>query len=314
MNSFFAHIINPVQPDENKELFETQKTTFKTIRKAQLYFHEPNKIELFTVGRFNSYIDIPEHFKQLPPLKKDISDFVPNSRFRFPVLNEILESAYNNTKAEYLIYTNLDIALMPYFYETVEQYISNGHDALVINRRRLHNKFEQEHKVEQLYAEAGKVHPGYDCFVFKRSLFEKFIKKNVCLVAPPACNDLFHNLFTFAENPTLLTDKHLTFHIGLELYKDWGSPELWHYNYSEYKNFLAELFPHMNIEKFPGANLPILKRHFKWLMNPTFDYTTMFKLDAKRGFRKTTSVKHDSFYASTKQQYLEWLLKYVNFD
>ncbi len=310
----FAHIINPVTANENKELFETQKTTFASMLKAKQAFSQPDSIELYTVGRFPSYADcVPEGMKELPALTRDVSDFVSNKKLKFPFLNDILQAAYDNTGAEYLIYTNLDISLMPYFYQTVSYYLNDGADALVINRRRLHNKFETEKRVEILQAEVGKLHPGYDCFVFKRSLFTKFIRKNICLVAPPACNDLFHNIFTFADNPKLLVDKHLTFHVGLELYKEWGSPEHWKYNYTEYVTFLSELYPHMDIEKFPGSDLNIFDRHFKWLMNPTLDYRIMFKLDARRGFKTSPPKEVDTFVADRKQRYLEWLLQKVNF-
>ncbi|MFN8323587.1 MAG: hypothetical protein U0T74_13080 [Chitinophagales bacterium] len=312
-NPLFAHIINPVLANENKELFEIQKTTFESITAAKNNFSYPDSVTLFTVGRYPSYPFIPSAFSQLYPLTRDISDFVSSQKFKFPFLNDILRSVYENSEAEYIIYTNLDITLMPYFYESVHAYLNNGYDALVINRRRLHNKLSTEKRMEVLYAESGKKHPGYDCFVFRRTLFEKFIKKDICLVAPPACNDLFYNIFTFADNPKLLTDKHLTFHIGLELYKDWGEREHWKANYREYNRFLQEIQPYIDISKFPGADLPLIKRHFKWLMNPTLDYKTMFKLDLRRGFKKSVAKEKETFYADFKQRYLEILLRYISF-
>ncbi|MCX6199785.1 MAG: hypothetical protein NTY88_11290, partial [Bacteroidetes bacterium] len=281
MNFSAAHVINPVSADENEELFTTQQITVQSMLAAKKYFELPNNIRLCSIAKKEIVAKCHPDFFVLPNLQRDISDVLPGQRKSLPFLKDILQAAGNHTSEDYIIYTNLDIALMPYFYSTIATYVAQGHDAIIINRRLLHNKFASQKNLNMLYAEAGRVHTGYDCFVMKRSLLSKFILNDICLGAPPVCNDLFYNIFTFAENPILLTDKHLTFHIGFELYKDWGSSAIVKHNYSEFYRMIKELFPHMNISKFPGADLSLIKRHFKWLMNPTFHYPTMLKLDAK---------------------------------
>ncbi len=105
----------------------------------------------------------------------------------------------------------------------------------MINRRRIKSTLNRAEDLDKIYSEVGKDHIGYDMFIFKRSLFPKFILNNTCIGIPFVGNDLFYNLFCFAEKPVLLTDKHLTFHIGLELLKDWGSNELKKHNYKEFR-------------------------------------------------------------------------------
>ncbi len=310
-----AHIINPVSRDENETLFTTQQVTIQSMLAAKTSYSLPGNICFCSVAKKEVTAKCHPEFLVLPNLQRDISDVLPGQRKSLPFLKDILQAVYDNTTAEYIIYTNLDIALMPYFYSTVAEYVAKGYDAVIINRRLLHNKFSSEKNLATLYGEVGRVHTGYDCFVVKRSLFSKFILNDICLGAPPVCNDLFYNIYTFADNPVLLTDKHLTFHVGLELYKDWGTSAILKHNNNEFYKMIKELFPHMNISKFPGADLSLIKRHFKWLMNPTFHYPTMLRLDAKRGFIKTKRQNlSDEFIPTRKQKYLEWLIQYVNFD
>lgn len=309
----FSHIINPVSPTESAELFEVQKTTFASLIKARQYAAQVCEVELCSIQRGTDISFVPSSFTPLSPLTRDVRDVLSSTNKPYPFLSDIIKAHAAFSKADYLIYTNLDIALMPFFYEAVEGYLKQGYDALVINRRRLNNRYETEKNLSLLYAEAGRDHTGYDCFVIKRGLIERFIFKDICLAVPGAGNDLFYNVFTFADNPILFTEKHLTFHVGFELYKAWGDAPTNAHNAKEFMSLLTELKPHMQADKFPGADLGLISRHLRWLMNPTFHYPTMFALDAKRGFKKSAPKFKEGFTYTRKQRYLEWLIRIVNF-
>ena len=308
-----SHIINPVSEKEHAELFETQKISFASLIKAKEYAEKICSVELCTIQRSSDNNFIPTSFISLPALTRDVRDLVKETNKPYPFLGDIISAHAKFSEADYLIYTNLDIAVMPFFYEAIIGYIQQGHDAVVINRRRLNNRYEKEKNLALLYAEAGRDHTGYDCFVIKKSLIQKFIFKDICLAVPGAGNDLFYNVFTFAENPILFTEKHLTFHVGFELYKAWGDEATNLHNQKEFLKLLQELKPLMKADKFPGADLSLFSRHFKWLMNPTFHYPTMFALDAQRGFKKSLPKFEQSFNYTPKQRYLEWLIRIVNF-
>ena len=308
-----AHIINVVSENENKALAEIQRLTLASFQKAKAYSEDSQNIKQLVCYHKNHPVSIDASFETLPPLEKSILDIGNlNNRRALPLLKDILELANKNSKADYIIYSNADIGLMPQFYNTVNDYIKNGHDALVINRRRVKSTLNKVEDLDAIYSEVGKAHIGYDMFVFKRSLFEKFILSNTCIGIPFVGNDLFYNLFCFAEKPILLTDKHLTFHVGLELAKEWGSSELEKHNYREFKKTTKALIPYMDITKFPGAELGFFKRHFKWLMNPTLSYPEMMKADFKQLGKKRNKKVYDPNYK--KQSYYEWLIKHINFD
>lgn len=309
----FAHIINVVSENENKALAEIQKLTLASFQKAKAYSGTTHNIKQLVCYHKDHKVNTDPSFEMLPPIEKSILDIGSfNNKRALPLLKDILELAYKNSTADYIIYSNADIGLMPQFYNAVADEIKKGHDAIVINRRRVKSTLNRVEDLDTIYSEVGKVHIGYDMFVFKRSLFEKFILSNTCIGIPFVGNDLFYNLFCFAEKPILLTDKHLTFHVGLELAKEWGSSELEKHNYNEFKKTTKALLAYMNITKFPGAELGFFKRHLKWLMNPTLSYPEMMKADFNQLGKKRDKKVYDPNYK--KQSYYEWLIKHINFD
>lgn len=308
-----AHIINPVSATDNAELHRIQQITFSSVLKAKTYSEKDIDVKLYTSQYNDARASVPSDFIITKDLTQTVASlFLFKKPRKLPLIKDILDNLYESSDADYLIYTNLDICLMPQFYTAVNDYITKGHDAFVINRRRIPSKYDSASQLDEMYSEIGGVHIGYDAFVFKRSLYKKFIMKNICLGIPKAGNDLFYNIFCFAENPELFTDKHLTFHIGMELYKEWGDEEHARFNHNEFLSLMKEIAPSLDITKFPGAGLNLFSRHFKWLMNPTFHYPTMFKADMRQlGKKRKRKVKEKR---TLKKRYLEWLVKHITFD
>lgn len=307
---YFTHLINPVSETESKSLFEVQGFTMKSIVKAKTYASEQgiNVQNLVCFTKENTS-QIPKELTTVKSLDRVSSETIQTKK-NVPFFNDILNRLYEFSEGEYLIYTNLDICLMPNFYTSVKSLIEQGHDAIIINRRVVANAHLAHGNLERMYADLGKVHTGYDTFVFKKELFKKFILKNICVGVPPVGNDLFYNLFVFAENPILETDLHLTFHIGEDLIKPWGDKPLLNHNKNEFKKLLKEIGPLMQIEKFPAANRSFIKRHFKWLMNPTVSYPLMAKTDFKQYWRKRKPRKKREI-PGFWHKYYEWMIKKI---
>lgn len=309
----FVHIINPVGANENAELFTAQEFTFQTTVAAKKYALEKGinvqHLAVFTPG---NHCALPNEYTVLPELKRTSADMVKTSK-KLPVFKDVLEKLHEHSDADYLIYSNLDICLMPNFYVAVEGLIQEGHDAIIINRRVVSSEHFTKKNLDLMYSELGDIHSGYDMFIFKKSLFTKFILKDIFIGVPPIGSDLFYNFFVFAENPVLKTQEHLTFHIGKDLIKPWGDAATWKHNHGLYKQFLKEIKPKINIEKFPAANRNFFVRHFKWLMNPTVSYPVMASVDFKQLFRKRKPRKKKEI-PGIYQRYLEWLSKKIKLD
>jgi hypothetical protein len=309
----FAHIINTVSPEDNPSLRPVQQLTLNSMFAAKENVRDGVEVELLSAQYENARKFLPEGIRATENLKECAADRKElNTKKKFPLMREILSRLNESHDATHFIYTNLDICVMPFFYEVVSSYVGKGYDAIVINRRRISARFLNEKDLKTMYAELGKVHLGYDCFIFSRKLLAKFILKDIFIGTPPAGGDLFHNLFTFAENPVLLAEKHLTFHVGMELTKEWGDPVLNRFNQKQFSLLLKEIGPSIDIKKFPGADYGFFKRHFKWLMNPTFHYPTLARADFRQlGRKRKKMVKNE--IKGARANYHEWLVKQINF-
>jgi hypothetical protein len=307
----FAHTLNPFNASAGSRPAIAQPVTFESMRRAKKYAEGKVSVQLFTAQFPEDRNCVPVDFTATKDLDRSILDLANfSSRRKLPLLNDILTRLYESTDAEYLIYTNHDIALMPGFYVMCDHFASKGYDAFAINRRRIPARFNSVDQLEEMYAEAGETHTGYDTLVFKRSLFPRFIMENVVIGIPFGDTTLIHNLYAHAENFRLFTEKHLTFHIGMELVPKWGDHDQYKFNSREFHKALKKLYPLFRIENFPGASLPFLKRHFKWLMNPTFHYPTMLKLDFSQLGNKRRKYPEDE---RKKEKWLNWIIRRVNF-
>jgi len=211
-----AHIINPVVVKEVSDLFVAQPVTFATMATARDAAQAEVQVSLFTAQFPEDRTMVPAGFQTTPDLTRSVLDLNSfREQRKLPLLKDILYSVYEAAPdAEYLIYTNVDIALQPHFYIEVSRYIDEGYDAFVINRRTLPKKYQSVEEIPLMCADPGESHPGWDCFVFRREAYPKFILDDICVGANLVGAALLFNLLATSKNFIEFKDKHLTFHIG----------------------------------------------------------------------------------------------------
>ena len=210
-----AHIINPVVVGETSDLFTAQPITFQTLMEARRYALPRVPVELCTAQFAEDRELAPPEFLRTPNLERSILDFGTfEQRRKLPLIQDILGRLYEATDADYLIYTNVDIGLQPYFYVAVASLIKQGYDAFTVNRRVISDRFKRPEELPAIWAEVGKPHRGHDCFVFHRSLYPNFRFGHVCIGTGYIGKTLICNFLCHGKNSTLFADKHLTFHIG----------------------------------------------------------------------------------------------------
>ena len=112
-----AHIINPVKVGRQSDLYVAQPVTFESMRRSRTFCESTGlQIEIYYTCYPEDKSVAPADFIKTGYLKRsvlDIKDFL--IKRKFPILKDILDELYNATDADYLIYTNVDIALMPSF-------------------------------------------------------------------------------------------------------------------------------------------------------------------------------------------------------
>lgn len=226
---------------------------------------------------------IPDYFSPLSDLKRSVIDVNPALKGKkLPLIGDILEKSKEIKAFDYLIYTNADIAVMPHFYNFVLDQLSNGHDAIVINRRRISGKYKFPEDLSLMYSDQGRSHPGFDCFIVKRALIEKFVFNDICIGIPFLEVSFIHNIASFADNPLYVMDAHLTFHIGTEvLEKRTKNLYYWHNRKIYFEKIQPKLKQGFTLSRFPYANERIPIRSLKWILNPGLFTREYIRLERK---------------------------------
>lgn len=277
-----AHLVNPVQSPMDECLARTQQLTFESMRRAAEYAAALARVELLTTQYAEDHAIIPPYFRTTPDLDRSVADCAEFSVYRkLPMLCDLADRLYQSTDADYLIFTNVDIILHPSFYREVARRIDSGLDAFIINRRRVPGHYSSVDELPEIFGQRGKPHPGFDCFVFHRSLYERFEFARVC-VGIPFIGILFaQNLFCHARRFALFDKDALTFHVGMDIFKK-RDPEYLAFNKSEFWKAIDTLSPQLDSRKFPWGQRNILYRMWRWGLHPSIPIRLAMMLEPRR--------------------------------
>jgi hypothetical protein len=221
-----AHIIHPVIVAPESDLVIAQPITFATMRMARDFSKNRMDVELYAVQYGDEErIPLPESFMRTCDLTRSVGD-VANFRKKkkLALIKDILGVLFESSNAEYLIYSNVDIALQPYFYQVVEKIIKQGHDAFIVNRRTIPGHYKIMEDIPLMFAETGEKHPGWDCFIFPRNLYPKFQLGNACIGTDWIGRMMITNMAPLAKRFKVFKNLQMTFHIGDE--RVWRSAEI----------------------------------------------------------------------------------------
>lgn len=281
-----AHIINPVNAPAGSELAAVQPVTLESIRVAREFAQKQVEVELYAVGYPEDQQIVPDYFTWLPPLQRSVLDLGKFSRpKKYPLITDVFSSVATASNAEYLMFTNMDIALMPQFYAAVNELLKEGYDALVINRRGISKKYKGVEQLPLMYSDYGMPHPGFDCFIFKRELLDKLILADICAGVSFSETALVHNFIAFADKFKLIDDLHLTFHIGTEVMPPLD-PEYYNHNRTQYEQKIyPQIKARLDIRKFPYAEFSLPTRLLKWALNPSFRTKEVLQAEGIQGWR-----------------------------
>lgn len=278
-----SHSINPVKAPAGHELSIAQPITFASLLHAQRNVPDGLQVELLALTYPEDDEIVPAGFYTHRLPERSIRDVLNNPTLtKLPLLKDILETAYNASNAEYIIYTNSDIAVQPHFYQFVQEQIHTGLDGFIINRRRIPAGNFTPDDLDNLYSIKGKSHPGFDCFVFKRELIPHMELGTVCIGIPFVETTLAHNLFAHCTNFHLFDEEFLTFHLGMEIFKKRDKILYWHNRHEFFQKIKPALWTQFDIRKFPYFDHGFPMRYIKWGLNPALFTLMNLKLDLRR--------------------------------
>ena len=173
---------------------------------------------------------VPSDFLRLGDLTRSTLTEYPylSLNKKLPFINDLFDNLRNSDqfeKFDWIIYTNGDIILSSNFYDIVATAISSGYDAFTINRQTIPKKKSARGGGEPYTAldlddiyrlTTGRTHPGSDCFIFSRNVFEQIQMGNLFLGYPPTANALLVQAESLADRYTMFASNELkaTYHLG----------------------------------------------------------------------------------------------------
>jgi hypothetical protein len=253
-----SHVINPAAVDRSSDLFTAQPITFETMRIAREFSQNQVAVNLYAVQFQNEpRIPLPEGFLKLPDLQRSVADMKAfKQKRKLPLIKDILDSLFETANADYLIYSNADIALQPYFYLLAARLAGQGYDAFVINRRTIPGHYAQVAEIPLMYAESGEKHQGWDCFIIQRSLYPRFRVGTACIGSGWIGRVMITNMAALAKKFAVFGGMHATFHIGnRQAWKAVQFDDYREHNKSECRAILEEFdreFGPFDRSKLPG--------------------------------------------------------------
>ncbi len=253
-----AHLVHPVAVPPESDLREAQPITFETMRRAQQFAQGVADVRLLAIQYADEpRIPLPDAFVRLPDLTRSVADVAAfRERRRLALIRDLLDALHAAGHADFLVYTNVDIALQPPFYAALDALIARGRRAFVINRRTIPKRGARIEDIPRMCAEIGDKHPGWDCFVFPRESYPSFLLGDACIGTDWIGRILVSNLACFVPDFAVFGDLHLTFHLGDD--RPWTSDRFADYadhNRRECERILGDLarrFGPFDPKGFPG--------------------------------------------------------------
>jgi len=264
-----AHLINPVKVGPTSDLYSAQPITFESMRRAKEVARGQVEVRLLTTQYPEDHEIIPDFFEKTPDLERsvlDLDSFSPERKL--PLIHDVIDRLRTHAgDADYLIYTNSDIGLMPNFYLAIKE-LARKHDAMIINRRTIPRSYDSVDQLQLIYAEAGELHPGFDCAIFTPQLAQKMELEGLCVGIARFYRGICMILAGHAERLTIFRDLHLTFHIGNDM--AW-TQQTWRpyarHNMREYRKTIERLEQSIGpIKKHPAARGMALETSARWLL------------------------------------------------
>jgi hypothetical protein len=282
------HLINPYSSGNGSFDSRMQSLTMESMVEAKRFAKKDVHISLCYTCLEGDIVEVPSEFIQLSSLSRSIVDVhVDLNGKKLPLIQDILNKTEELGPVDYVIYTNMDIIVLPHFYSFIFGKL-NQHDAIVVNRRRITQK-HIESGLSEIYADIGLSHPGFDCFVLEQSLLKSFDMGKICIGIPFLESAFTHHIAALAKSPLYVLDQHLTTHIGMEVMPKINQSYYWCNRNEFFKTIQPRLKKEYQLAKFPYAELPRWKRFLKWGLNPslyTMNYLTLERKSTLDYWRK----------------------------
>lgn len=223
MSQSFCHIINPFPCPEGSEHGIASAVTYESLRIATEIARQNGiqvDVKAVVLPGDESAIKAPASLAGL--LDRTVQDIrLIEPKRLYPMIADILRIGADSTQCDYLIFTNMDIAVQPDFYIQLIEVIEKRFEPntpFTVYRRNIPNHYYSILQLPEMCKEPGQLAYGYDCFVFPRSLTSELDLGNTCIGAAHFDYLLFIALDAASGfRVKRINDLPLTFHIGNDI-------------------------------------------------------------------------------------------------
>jgi hypothetical protein len=204
--------------------------TFETVERARGFAEPDVPVTCVAVTFPEDAARAPAGFVRAPALSRSVNEVAQFAIPRpLPLLFDILRNgvsaplpvgltpAYPD-EIEFVIMTNADIHLQPAFYRVIAELVGQGYDVITVNRRSIDADPQNHALAARYWAERGRDHPGFDCFVFPSKMMADMVSSDSCCGAGNVMRSLLFNLVAHARRFLMLTHAQMTFHLGDDQY------------------------------------------------------------------------------------------------
>jgi hypothetical protein len=241
--NFYSSVPNNNHNHNTNEssLDQIQSLTMASIIRAHKHVMALSHMDIRLVGAVfpeDAHV-IPDDFEIRYLNRSTVSEYSNSTlltkKTKLPFLQDLIRGVVTDEDKDdfdYFIYTNSEIGLDPSFYSHVVEIIGRGYDAFSINRHNLPDRFYQPAleqstlDLEQLYSihAMGFPHPGKDCFVISKAVWQKLYLGTLFVGHPPWGHALDRILKQVATNYyNIKSHEDVTFHLG----NDRGNDNAW---------------------------------------------------------------------------------------
>ncbi len=236
----FRHIIHAYRDQQLPQNTAVQGITFETVLQAAKHAAPEFPVTCVAVTYPEDRDLVPSGIAAARPLSRVVGDVATFKVSRvLPLLFDVLKlgaevewtarrepnwlklwhskstsESRPTDETEYVVMTNSDIHVQPAFYRVLATLIAQGYDVITVNRRTLDVDLNDRDFSPLFMADHGKDHGGFDCFVFPQSMMDSFVESTSCCGAGHVMRSLLFNLVAHANRFLMLTQAHLTYHLG----------------------------------------------------------------------------------------------------
>ena len=241
-----AHVVNIFNCPEGSEAHRIQAITLESMQRAKNEAGPGVEVQLLSAHFPSDRDAVPDFVRCTPDLERSVqADVECSDKRKLPYIHDILSRAYDATDADFLVYTNMDIALYPGFYRFIANEIRSGIDALAINRAQIPRIYKGRDLLTDatfddiLRIPQRRPHHGIDCVMFRREHFPQWPRTRICIGYPPIGQYLLENAESRATRFAWFQDVVQTCHVGIDgkdnsPWKNHIGNEIWMFNHAEF--------------------------------------------------------------------------------